>query len=186
MIFINHNVLKIFIIGNSSIRRSFNPSIQIKKPMRAKPLFITTIAALIATTLFSGYAYAQGSIIENTTALITASSALLGSLGGIIVAVVGYVANRTKGNAISANLKKTLDDLEKVGMSLQKTDKWVLENEGNLATLIKVVSEMSPDVKKTLQDKNLEIKRLEEEITKAKQELDTIYDTVIPKIKTSN
>ena len=153
--------------------------------MNSIRIFAITIAVLATTTLFAGYVYAETSIVQDTTALITAFGALLGSIGGIIVAAVGFLSNRSKGNVISEDLRRTFEDLQKVGLSLQKTDRWVLENEEKFATLIRVVTEINPKIKNTLQEKNVEIKKLEEELTKAKQELDTIYDTIVPKIKVS-
>jgi|SRR3989344_2434984 len=153
--------------------------------MNSIRIFAITIAVLTTTTLFAGYVYAETSIVQDTTTLITAFGALLGSIGGIIVAAVGFLSNRSKGNVISEDLRRTFEDLQKVGLSLQKTDRWVLENEEKFATLIRVVTEINPKIKNTLQEKNVEIKKLEEELTKAKQELDTIYDTIVPKIKVS-
>ena len=107
---------------------------------------------------------------------------MLGTIGAIITAVVGWAANRGKGNELSRDLAKTYDSLMKVGLSLQRTDRWISENEEDVVKLVSVISKMNPKVEGFLKEKNLEIKYLENELNKAKQELDTMYDSIIPNI----
>jgi hypothetical protein len=150
---------------------------------------ITITAAMIILALpgVVEYAYAQQesstNIVQDTTALIAAFGALLGSIGGVIIAIVGFLSNKNKSNANSQELAETYDDLKKVGLSLQKTDNWVLENEEKLAALVSAVSEFDPKIKDSLQSRSLEIRTLTEELRNAKRELDEAYDTVIPKLK---
>jgi hypothetical protein len=149
----------------------------------------TTIAIALIMLGLPGlveYAYAQqesSTIVQDTTALIAAFGALLGSVGGVIIAIVGFLSNKNKSNANSQELAETYDDLKKVGLSLQKTDKWVLENEEKLAKLVSAVSEFDPKIKDSLQSRSLEIRTLTEELRNAKRELDEAYDTIIPRLK---
>lgn len=145
-------------------------------------LILAITIAILGQMSFIGYAYAQADVVENTTALITAFGALMGSMGGIIVAVVGFAANKSKGKEISKDLQNTYSSLLKIGKSLQKTDRWISENEEDVLKLVSVISKMDPKVEGFLKDKNLEIKYLEEQLRKAKEELDTTYDTIIPNI----
>jgi hypothetical protein len=130
------------------------------------------------------YAYAQQSstdIVQDATALIAAFVTLLGSISGVIIAIIGFLSN--KNNANSQELAETYNDLKKVGLSLQKTDKWVLENEEKLAAPVSAVSEFDPKIKDSVQSRSLEIRTLTEELRNAKRELDEAYDTVIPRLK---
>jgi hypothetical protein len=151
--------------------------------------FTATVIALIMLGLpgLVEYAYAQQesstNIVQDTTALIAAFGALLGSIGGVIIAIVGFLSNKNKSNANSQELAETYNDLKKVGLSLQKTDNWVLENEEKLAKLVSAVSEFDPKIKDSLQSRSLEIRTLTEELRNAKRELDEAYDTVIPRLK---
>jgi hypothetical protein len=149
----------------------------------------TIVIALIMLGLpgLVEYAYAQqeSSIVQDTTALIAAFGALLGSIGGVIIAIVGFLSNKNKSNTNSQELAETYNDLKKVGLSLQKTDKWVLENEEKLAALVSAVSEFDPKIKDSLQSRSLEIRTLTEELRNAKRELDEAYDTIIPRLKVS-
>jgi len=144
-------------------------------------IFIAAMIVLLSATTVSGIAFAQSTIVEDTTALITSMGALMGALGGIVIAVVGFVANKTKGTALEGKISATLGDLMKVGTSLQQTDQWIKENQGQFVGAIEALSEV-PAVKTALESKHLEIKKLRDNLEKATDELNSVYATVIPKI----
>ncbi len=130
-------------------------------------------------------AYAQNDVVSDTTALITAFGALFGSIGGIIIAVVGFVANARKSDKISDKEKKGYEDLMKIGVSLQKTDRWILENEHKFKSLVEIMVATNLAIEKNLKDKQLEIPSLTKELNDAKKELEDYYDTVVPKTRVS-
>jgi len=106
----------------------------------------------------------------------------MGALGGIVIAVVGFVANKTKGTEIEGSVSKTLSSLMKVGVSLKQTDAWIKENQGQFIGAIEALSEV-PAVKTALESKHLEIKKLRADLEKATEELDKTYAAIIPDIK---
>ena len=124
---------------------------------RARRIILLSCATIVVAVIIFGlpglvveHAYAQqesSSIVKDTTALVAAFGALLGSIGGVIIAIVGFLSNRKKSNGNTRELAETYDDLKKVGLSLQKTDRWVLENEEKIAALVSAVSEFDPKIK---------------------------------------
>ncbi len=153
--------------------------------MTSKPMLLATLLILFAVTAATGYAYAQSNVVTDTTALITAFGALLGSIGGIIVAVVGFVSNSKKSDKISNEEKTLYENLLKVGLSLKKTDSWILENEVKFKGLVELIVKTNPAIEKTLSEKQLEIQKLTKDLEESKKELDMYYDTIIPKINVS-
>jgi hypothetical protein len=159
------------------------------RAVRISLLFFAKIATVIISRVpgFAEYAYAKqesSAIVQDTTALNTAFGALLGSTGGIIVEVAGFLSNRSKGNVNSQELAETYNDLKMVALSLHKTDRWALENEEKLAALISAVGEFDPKIKESIQRRILKMKRLTQELVSPKNKLDEAYNTIILKLET--
>ncbi|MGD1837054.1 MAG: hypothetical protein ACPKPY_03230 [Nitrososphaeraceae archaeon] len=118
-------------------------------------------------------------VVESTIALITAVSTLLGTIGGLIIVFVKAKQNIT-------STKHEIDDkLIKVGESLDQTDDWILENQEKLTTVARVVTNLSPDAKKILEEQGVNIDKATIEINRIKDEL-SMLKGVVPGARQGN
>ncbi len=103
--------------------------------------------------------------VTDVTALMIAVTSLLGVVGSIVVAVSSKLkASRAKDIAIQ------------VGESLKETDKWVLENEGKLVTILEVGYNLSPEeAKKRAETYSELIKKYNGDLRAATEELKKLY-----------
>jgi len=103
--------------------------------------------------------------VTDVTALMIAVTSLLGVVGSIVVAVASKLsASRAKEVALQ------------VGESLKETDKWVLENEGKLVTILEVGYNLSPQEAKERADTYSQlIKKYNGDLRAATEELKKLY-----------
>jgi len=103
--------------------------------------------------------------VTDVTALMIAVTSLLGVVGSIVVAVASKLsASRAKEVALQ------------VGESLKETDKWVLENEGKLVTILEVGYNLSPQEAKERADTYTQlIKKYNGDLRAATEELKKLY-----------
>lgn len=108
------------------------------------------------------------SFVEDTSSLIIAVSTLLGVVGSIVVAVASkFSASKAKEIAIQ------------VGQGLKETDKWVLENEQKLLTVLTVAYNLTPQEQKDAAAKYQElIKKYNGDIVRVTEELRKLYGTL--------
>lgn len=108
------------------------------------------------------------SFVEDTSGLIIAVSTLLGVVGSIVVAVASKFAS-----------SKAKDIAIQVGEGLKETDKWVLENEQKLVTVLTVAYNLTPQEQKDAAAKYQElIKKYNGDIAKVTEELRKLYGTL--------
>jgi hypothetical protein len=103
--------------------------------------------------------------VADTTALIIAVSSMLGVIGSIVVAVAAkFGASKAKDIAVT------------VGQSLKETDKWVLENEGKLVTIMEVGYNLAPQEAKDRVAQYQElIRKYNGDLRAATEELKKLY-----------
>jgi hypothetical protein len=103
--------------------------------------------------------------LADTTALITAIGALAGVIGTLVVAVSGFFkASRAKEVAV------------RIGEGLKETDKWVLENEQKLVTVLTVAYNLTPQEQKDAAQKYSElIAKYNGDIRAVTEELKKLY-----------
>lgn len=101
-------------------------------------------------------------VVSDVNALILAVTGLLGAIGSIVVAVATKFHLNSK--------------IVQVGQSLEETDKWVLENQGKLQTILEVGYNLSPAEAKTALGKYQElIKKYNGDLQAATAELRKLY-----------
>ena len=117
--------------------------------------------------------------VTDVTALMIAVSSLLGVVGSIVVAVASKL-KASKAQSIALQ----------VGESLKETDKWVLENEGKLVTILEVGYNLSPQEAKERAETYAElIKKYNGDLRAATEELKKLYgplDIPAPPAVTAN
>jgi len=103
--------------------------------------------------------------VADTTSLIIAVSSLLGVVGSIVVAVAAkFGASRAKEVAIQ------------VGNGLKETDKWVLENEAKLVTVMEVGFNLAPAEAKEAAAKYQElIRKYSGDLVAVREEMKRLY-----------
>lgn len=106
--------------------------------------------------------------IELAIALITAVGGLTTVIGGLIVKFVKFKQE------ITGKTHEYDDEIVWLGEQLEQTDRWILEKQQDLNTVLSVVTNLSPDAKKLLQDQGINIIKATDEIQKIKEELDRI------------
>ena len=103
--------------------------------------------------------------VADLNSIILAATALLGAIGSIVVAIASHLkAGKAKDLALQ------------VGEGLKETDKWVLENEAKLVTILEVGYNLSPTEAKEAASKYAElVKKYDGDLRAATAELKKLY-----------
>ena len=108
--------------------------------------------------------------VEAIIGLIIAISGLASVVGGLLVKVTNFKRQVLK-------REDEFDDkVVWLGDQMGKTDDWVLENQEKLTTIGNVVTALSPDAKKLLQEKGADIDKMTAEINRIRDELKKIEE----------
>lgn len=108
--------------------------------------------------------------VDNIAGLVVAIGALLGAVAGILGALVPWIKRLN----VEAGEKAAI-----VAESLKETDHWILENQEKIKTVAAVVTNLSPEAKKLLEEQGINIVALTEDLQKTKEELERLH-AVLP------
>lgn len=124
-------------------------------------------------------AFAQGEVdvVQNATGLVIAIASILGAVGGIIVAVAGFLKSR---GLIKEGDEQLYNVVMESGQGLQGTDRWIQENVDKINILGSVITNLSPEARKALEAQGHKIEEWKKDAEETKRELDRLYG-IVPK-----
>lgn len=141
--------------------------------MKARSLLIVALlaVALVSSVSVVGTAYAQETVadpVQNLTQLIVAVGALVGSIA-TIVSLVGskYLASHGD-NQLVKTIVHGAD-------GLKGTDQALAEAQDDIATLVDVITRISPDAKAELEKSGKDIDAIRQRAEEYKADIDRIY-----------
>ncbi len=132
--------------------------------------------------LFSiAYAQTATDMINNMTALIVAIGSVIGAMSAIATSVVGIIKSKTGDKIIS---DKAYNDVTLVTQNLMATDRWIKENQTNMASIVTALA-ANPDVKKSLEDKGINTQALTNDLNGLSEDLQRWHE-MLPGYKPSS
>ncbi len=136
----------------------------------------------LAGGIFSiAYAQSATDVISNVTALIVATGSVMGAIAAIATSVVGIIKSKTGDKIIS---DKAYNDVTLVTQNLMATDRWIKENQANVAYIVSALSANS-DVKKSLEDNGINMQALNNELNGLSEDLQRWHE-MLPGYKPSS
>jgi hypothetical protein len=142
--------------------------------MKEIPILYSRFWYLFAINL-NIYAHLMQIMVEQTisdlNALIQSVAVLIGALLPIVVSILAYLKAHTN----SQSIQKVVNTSEQVVGSLEATDKWVLEHQAQLTKLVEVAS-TDPNVKKWLEEHNMDINKMRVDLDNTSKEIKDLYD----------
>jgi hypothetical protein len=136
-----------------------------------KQFLVIGLAASALAILGGSMAYAQDSSADSVTGLITATTALIAGLSGIVIAVLTKFSEGKQDN-------KMINDIIYWANQAKATDQWVLENQEKMKTVVSVVENLSPQAKEKLAASKADLQSLTADIIHTREEIDRLYDLV--------
>ena len=112
--------------------------------------------------------------IDTVISIIVASSALVGTLGVMVTGIIGYLRSHTNSKDVQANYDKILGVSKLATTFAQKTT----EQEDQFKTIAEVITDISPDAKKLLESKQMELQKLSKDLQVAKAQLDRLKPSI--------
>ncbi len=136
----------------------------------------------LAGGLFSiAYAQTATDAINNVTALIVAIGSVIGAMSAIATSIVGIIKSKTGDKIIS---DKAYNDVTLVTQNLMATDRWIKENQANMASIVSALA-ANPDVKKSLEDNGINMQALANDLNGLSEDLQRWHE-MLPGYKPSS
>jgi hypothetical protein len=108
--------------------------------------------------------------IDTVISIIVASSALVGTLGGLVTGIIAYLRSQSNSKDVQASYDKIIGVSKLATTFAQKTT----EQEDKFKTIAEVITRISPDAKKLLESKEMELQKLSKDLQVAKAQLDRL------------
>jgi hypothetical protein len=108
--------------------------------------------------------------IDTVISIIVASSALVGTLGGLVTGIIAYLRSQSNSKDVQASYDKIIGVSKLATTFAQKTT----EQEDKFKTIAEVITGLSPDAKKLLESKQMELQKLSKDLQVAKAQLDRL------------
>ena len=108
--------------------------------------------------------------IDTVISIVVASSALVGTLGGLVTGIIAYLRSQSNSKDVQASYDKILGVSKLATTFAQKTT----EQEDKFKTIAEVITGISPDAKKFLESKDMELQKLSNDLRVAKAQLDRL------------
>jgi hypothetical protein len=108
--------------------------------------------------------------IDTVISIIVASSALVGTLGGLVTGIIAYLRSQSNSKDVQASYDKIIGVSKLATTFAQKTT----EQEDKFKTIAEVITGLSPDAKKLLDSKQMELQKLSKDLQVAKAQLDRL------------
>lgn len=124
----------------------------------------------------------QSVAVEAAVATVVSYATLIGLIGTIVVATAAFLKTRTQNPQIC----KALSDIQDIGRLTTAFSQKTVEQQKDLKTIATVITTMSPEAKKLLEDNQKQIEYWQEKANVATQQLNKLLPMIPREAQANN
>jgi predicted transcriptional regulator len=123
----------------------------------------------------------QASAAQSLVAMVVSFASVAGVIGSLVAGIAAFL----KGKTHDVQVSKALSDIEDIGKLTTAFSQKTVEQQGELKTVAEVISTLSPDAKKLLEDREKDIEYWKNRSDVAQQQLSRLL-ALVPKEAQAN